>query len=76
MGSESLADRLADRLLDQVVRGELAVDEALPSEAEIAAAADVSRLTVREAVKVLPDQEHCPGQTRARNLCQRARVLD
>ncbi len=53
MGSESLADRLADRLLDQVVRGELAVDEALPSEAEIAAAADVSRLTVREAVKVL-----------------------
>ncbi|MEY9211306.1 FadR family transcriptional regulator [Thermobifida halotolerans] len=53
MGSESLADRLADRLLDQVVRGELAVDEALPSEAEIAAQADVSRLTVREAVKVL-----------------------
>ncbi|KUP95981.1 FadR/GntR family transcriptional regulator [Thermobifida cellulosilytica] len=53
MGSESLADRLADQLLDQVVRGELAVDEALPSEGEIAAQAGVSRLTVREAVKVL-----------------------
>lgn len=53
MGSKSLVDNLADRLIDQVVRGEIAVDEALPSEAELAAQAGVSRLTVREAVKVL-----------------------
>ncbi|TDQ45746.1 FadR/GntR family transcriptional regulator [Actinorugispora endophytica] len=53
MSSESLVDSLAEHLLDQVVRGEIAVDEALPSEAELAVQAGVSRLTVREAVKVL-----------------------
>jgi DNA-binding FadR family transcriptional regulator len=51
--SQSLPDAVADWLLDQIVNREIAPEQALPSEAELAVACGVSRLTVREAVKGL-----------------------
>jgi DNA-binding FadR family transcriptional regulator len=53
---KSLVSVVADDLLDQIVRGDLAVNDGLPSEAEIGAAHDVSRMTVREAMKTLQAQ--------------------
>jgi GntR family transcriptional repressor for pyruvate dehydrogenase complex len=50
---ESLADNLADHLLQGVIDGRYPADGPLPPEAEIAKEANVSRLTVREAVKTL-----------------------
>jgi GntR family transcriptional regulator, transcriptional repressor for pyruvate dehydrogenase complex len=50
---ESLADSLADQLLQGIIDGRYPADGPLPPEAEIAKEADVSRLTVREAVKTL-----------------------
>lgn len=49
----ALADDLADRILDDVLSGRYAVGSALPSESELAGEAEMSRLTVREAVKAL-----------------------
>ncbi len=48
-----LADDLADQLLDQIVDGRYPPGSALPSETELAESANVSRLTVREAIKAL-----------------------
>jgi DNA-binding FadR family transcriptional regulator len=47
------ADEVADELLDLVVRGTFPVGQPLPSEAELAARFGVSRLTVREAIRLL-----------------------
>ena len=56
MARKSLVSVVADDLLDQIVRGDLAVNQGLPSEAEIGATHDVSRMTVREAMKTLQAQ--------------------
>lgn len=48
-----LASTVADAILDAIVRGEHAAGESLPSEAELGAMHDVSRITVREAIKTL-----------------------
>src|SRR5882672_7045434 len=48
-----LADDLADRILDDVLSGRYATGSALPSESELAEESELSRLTVREAVKTL-----------------------
>jgi len=48
-----LADDLADQILDDVLAGRYPVGTALPSESELAEASDLSRATVREAVKTL-----------------------
>lgn len=48
-----LADDLADRILDDVLSGRYAAGAALPSESELAEESGLSRLTVREAVKIL-----------------------
>ena len=48
-----LADDLADQILDDVLAGRYPVGTALPSESELAEASELSRLTVREAVKTL-----------------------
>ena len=53
MPRESLADNLADHLLQGIIDGRYPADGPLPPEAEIAKEANVSRLTVREAVKTL-----------------------
>ncbi len=50
LGSVSLADRLADRLVAQVEGGSLKPGDRLPTEAQLAASHGVSRSVVREAV--------------------------
>ncbi|WP_165063891.1 FadR/GntR family transcriptional regulator [Marisediminicola senii] len=56
MARKSLVSTVSDALLDAIVRGEIAAGQALPTEAEIGAAHDVSRMTVREALKTLQAQ--------------------
>ncbi|KQQ08163.1 MULTISPECIES: FadR/GntR family transcriptional regulator [Rathayibacter] len=49
----SLVTTVADALLDDIVAGVLAIGSELPSEAELAEQHDVSRVTMREALKRL-----------------------
>lgn len=56
MPRKSLASSVADAVLDAIVRGDFAAGDSLPSEAELGAMHDVSRITVREAVKTLQAQ--------------------
>lgn len=49
----SLADDLADRLVNEVLNGVYPTNAVLPSETELAEMSGLSRLTVREAVKSL-----------------------
>ncbi|MCU4654520.1 FadR family transcriptional regulator [Roseibacterium sp. SDUM158016] len=51
-----LSAQIADAIRDAIVSGRLIVDERLPSEAELAEQFDVSRPTVREALKRLAAQ--------------------
>ncbi len=51
-----LSARIAGEIRDAIVSGRLIVDERLPSEAELASQFDVSRPTVREALKRLAAQ--------------------
>jgi DNA-binding FadR family transcriptional regulator len=53
MPRKSLVDVVADELLDQIVAGDLAVGDALPTEAELGEKFEVSRVTVREALRAL-----------------------
>ena len=53
MERKTLVDTVADQLLDRIINGDIEIGSALPSEADIAEAANVSRLTVREALKSL-----------------------
>ena len=53
MARRALADDLVESLVQEIVAGIYAPGAALPSEAELAARHEVSRLTVREAVKQL-----------------------
>jgi GntR family transcriptional regulator, transcriptional repressor for pyruvate dehydrogenase complex len=48
-----LPEELADRLLGEVAQGKFAVETLLPPEGELARAYGVSRLTVREAIRIL-----------------------
>lgn len=56
MARKSLVSEVSDALLDRIISGDLAVGDALPSEAEIGEAFDVSRVTVREALRILATQ--------------------
>jgi DNA-binding FadR family transcriptional regulator len=51
-----LPDRIVRELLSAVARGDHPPHSRLPPEAELAALANVSRLTLREAIKVLRDK--------------------
>ncbi|GAA5080976.1 FadR family transcriptional regulator [Roseibacterium beibuensis] len=51
-----LPAQIADAIRDSIVEGRLIVDERLPSEAELAEQFDVSRPTIREALKRLAAQ--------------------
>jgi DNA-binding FadR family transcriptional regulator len=53
MGRQSLAQQVADQLLEGIIDGRYPSDAALPPENVIARTNGVSRLTVREAVKTL-----------------------
>ena len=54
--SADLSAQIASAIRDSIVEGRLIVDERLPSEAELAEHFDVSRPTVREALKRLAAQ--------------------
>ncbi|WP_159615279.1 FadR/GntR family transcriptional regulator [Arthrobacter zhaoguopingii] len=56
MGRKPLAETVFQELLQQVIEGVYPPHSALPAEAELARTADVSRLTVREALKTLQAQ--------------------
>lgn len=53
MPRKPLASTVADAVLDAIVAREYASGDSLPSEAELGALHDVSRITVREAIKTL-----------------------
>ena len=56
MARASLAESVFEDILERIVNGTYASGEALPSEGELATTSDVSRLTVREALKKLQAQ--------------------
>ncbi|MFD1722267.1 FadR/GntR family transcriptional regulator [Amnibacterium endophyticum] len=56
MARKSLVNTVADDLLDRIVAGEFSSSDPIPGEQELTARHDVSRVTVREAVKTLEAQ--------------------
>ena len=52
----ALPEELADKLLESIVDGQFPVESVLPSEGELALKYGMSRLTVREAVRILRSQ--------------------
>ena len=56
LNTESLAKQIADKLREAILQGDLQVDERLPTEEELATRFEVSRPTVREALKRLAAQ--------------------
>ncbi|MBO0801699.1 MAG: FadR family transcriptional regulator [Nocardiopsaceae bacterium] len=55
-GRKSLVDVVVDDVLDRILRGDIEPHSMLPTEVDIAREVRVSRLTVREAMKVLKSQ--------------------
>ncbi|MCW4465401.1 FadR family transcriptional regulator [Glutamicibacter sp. MNS18] len=53
MARKSLVTEVADNLLDRIVDGQLPADSPIPGELELSATLEVSRMTVREAIKTL-----------------------
>ena len=56
MARKSLTEMVADDLLDRIVAGEFPPDSLVPGELELGAQHEVSRMTVREAMKTLEAQ--------------------
>jgi GntR family transcriptional repressor for pyruvate dehydrogenase complex len=56
MARQSLVSMVSDNLLDRIIAGEFPPGASLPGELELTAEHEVSRLTVREAVKTLEAQ--------------------
>ena len=56
MARKSLVVQVVDSVLDRIVSGELSVDQPIPGELELCDALEVSRMTVREAIKTLAAQ--------------------
>lgn len=54
--TESLAKQIAENIREAIINGSLKVDERLPTEEELAARFEVSRPTIREALKRLAAQ--------------------
>jgi GntR family transcriptional repressor for pyruvate dehydrogenase complex len=52
----ALPEELADMLLESIVDGQFPVESVLPSEGELALKYGISRLTVREAIRILRSQ--------------------
>lgn len=53
----TLVDVVVDKVLEYILSGQIKADDALPPEADIAKESGVSRLTAREAMKVLKAQD-------------------
>jgi DNA-binding FadR family transcriptional regulator len=56
MARKSLVGQVADELLDRIIAGEFPPGATVPGEHELSAAHEVSRMTVREAMKTLEAQ--------------------
>ncbi len=56
MARKLLVSVVTDALLDEIVKGAVAINSGLPSEADLAETHGVSRLTVREAIRSLQAQ--------------------
>ncbi|HWI31069.1 MAG TPA: FadR/GntR family transcriptional regulator [Microbacterium sp.] len=56
MARKTLVTQVVDAILDDIVAGTIPIGDGLPSEADIAESHDVSRLTVREAIRTLQAQ--------------------
>jgi GntR family transcriptional repressor for pyruvate dehydrogenase complex len=56
LARQSLANMVSEDLLNRILRGEFAPDASLPGEIELTVHHEVSRLTVREAIKTLEAQ--------------------
>ena len=56
MARPSLVDQVADALLDRIVAGDLPPGSVVPGEIDLSAEHQVSRMTVREAVRTLGAQ--------------------
>lgn len=56
MARTSLAESVFEDILERIISGEYPAGASLPSEGELAASSDVSRLTVRESLKKLQAQ--------------------
>jgi len=54
--TESLAKQIAENIREAIIKGNLKVDERLPTEEELASRFEVSRPTIREALKRLAAQ--------------------
>ena len=54
--TDGLAKQIAEKIRDAILHGRLRVDERLPTEEELAARFEVSRATIREALKRLAAQ--------------------
>lgn len=54
--TKSLAKQISENIRDAILVGELKVDDRLPTEEELAARYEVSRPTIREALKRLAAQ--------------------
>lgn len=52
----ALAEQIADGLLDAIIEGKVPPQTALPTELELAGSFGVSRLTIREAIRILRAQ--------------------
>lgn len=52
-GTNALPNRIADRIAERITRGEFAPGNKLPNELELAQSLNVSRTTLREALRIL-----------------------
>jgi GntR family transcriptional repressor for pyruvate dehydrogenase complex len=52
----ALAEEVADRILESIIDGAVSANSSLPPESDLAEAHGVSRLTVREAIRILRTQ--------------------
>lgn len=71
MGHKPLYRQIADRIREQIARGELKPGDALPTESALQTEFGVSRVTVRQALRQLVEQQILEKHSGQRDLRQR-----
>lgn len=71
MGHKPLYRQIADRIREQIARGELKPGDALPTESALQTEFGVSRVTVRQALRQLVEQQILESIQGQRDLRQR-----
>ncbi|MGH0341775.1 GntR family transcriptional regulator [Escherichia coli] len=71
MGHKPLYRQIADRIREQIARGELKPGDALPTESALQTEFGVSRVTVRQALRQLVEQQNPRKHSGQRDLRQR-----